>query len=313
MAVKGYFYNSVNRDRIYNGQDMNEDKAPFYKEGVVYGHLGVTAGKGMTVKVDGGSRTGYAYINLHTIHNTTVMELQVSQASGNLPRIDRVVLRNNESERKPSILILEGAYSSKPQPPALTNTNVIQEKCLAEIFVAAGAVEITQADITDTRANTSLCGFVASQFQELNFEQLAAQFNTWFLQKKEVVEKSHADFVKKYEELTKSFMNNQQAEWEDWFFGIQEILMKTENGSLLEEVKRLYEELYHMATDGDIDRIINDQYTDEDENGIFETATNEDIDSIIDEVYIESEDDKSEIADEKIKTIVNDAFNRKEN
>ena len=28
MAVRGFFYNSVNKDRLYNGQDMNEDKAP---------------------------------------------------------------------------------------------------------------------------------------------------------------------------------------------------------------------------------------------------------------------------------------------
>ena len=41
MAVRGFFYNSVNKDRLYNGQDMNEDKAPFYKEGVAYGHLQV--------------------------------------------------------------------------------------------------------------------------------------------------------------------------------------------------------------------------------------------------------------------------------
>ena len=75
MAVRGFFYNSVNKDRLYNGQDMNEDKAPFYKEGVAYGHLQVTAdGESMAVKVDGGSRTGYAYINLHTIHNTRVID-----------------------------------------------------------------------------------------------------------------------------------------------------------------------------------------------------------------------------------------------
>ena len=65
MAVRGFFYNSVNKDRLYNGQDMNEDKAPFYKEGVAYGHLQVTAdGESMAVKVDGGSRTGYAYAEM---------------------------------------------------------------------------------------------------------------------------------------------------------------------------------------------------------------------------------------------------------
>ena len=170
MAVRGFFYNSVNKDRLYNGQDMNEDKAPFYKEGVAYGHLQVTAdGESMAVKVDGGSRTGYAYINLHTIHNTTVLELPVSGSNGTLPRIDRVILRNDETERKPSIFILEGAYSSNPQPPELTNNDTIQEKCLAEIYVAAGAVAISQSDITDTRADTGLCGFIASQFEDFDF------------------------------------------------------------------------------------------------------------------------------------------------
>ena len=57
------------RDSLYNGQDMNEDKAPFYKEGVAYGHLQVTAdGESMAVRVDGGSRTGYAYINLQDVY-----------------------------------------------------------------------------------------------------------------------------------------------------------------------------------------------------------------------------------------------------
>lgn len=43
----------------------------------------------------------------------------LSQASGTLPRIDRIVLRNDETERKPSIYVLEGAFSSNPQAPEL--------------------------------------------------------------------------------------------------------------------------------------------------------------------------------------------------
>ena len=146
MAVRGFFYNATDlndKEHMYNGQDMNEDKAPFYKEGVAYGHLQVTAPGGtMEVTVDGGTRTGYAYINLHTIHNTAPLTLTLSQASGTLPRIDRIVLRNDETERKPSIYVLEGAFSSNPQAPELVNNDVIQEKSLARVYVAAGAVEI---------------------------------------------------------------------------------------------------------------------------------------------------------------------------
>ncbi len=219
MAVRGFFYNATDlndKERKYNGQDMNEDKAPFYKEGVVYGHLQVTAGGGMEVKVDGGTRKGYAYINLHTIHNTSVLSLTVSQASGTLPRIDRVIIRNDETERRPSIFIREGAFSSKPQPPDLINNDVIQEKSLARIYVKAGAVEITQADITDERADDAVCGFIASQFKELDFSQFLSQFNTWFTEVKKAMEKDHAAFVKEYAELIRDYMSGRKEELEQF-------------------------------------------------------------------------------------------------
>ena len=290
MAVRGFFYNATDlndNERRYNGQDMNEDKAPFYKEGVVYGHLQVTAGDGMEVRVDGGSRRGYAYINLHTIHNTAVLPLTVSQASGTLPRIDRVIVRNDETERRPSIFIREGAFSSKPQPPGLINNDVIQEKSLARVYVRAGAVAITQADITDERADDSVCGFVASQFKELDFSQFLSQFNAWFAEVKKAMEKDHAAFVKEYTELirdfmdgreadleqfnawlakekkamekdrlsfmeeyagmTKDFMETQAAEWEKWFQGKQDELAGDVAGKLQLQIDGLRKKVHNMA------------------------------------------------------------------
>lgn len=248
MAVRGFFYNSVNKDRMYNGQDMNEDKAPFYKEGVAFGHLQVTAdGEAMAVKVDGGTRTGYAYINLHTVHNTTVLELPVSGANGSLPRIDRVVLRNDETERRASIFILEGAYSSNPQPPELTNNETVQEKCLAEVYVAAGAVAITQADITDTRADTGLCGYIASQFEDVDFEQFSKQFNAWFAIEKKAIEKDHADFIEEYADLTQSFMTDQAAAWDKWFKEKQAELSGDVAGKLQLQIDGLTTKVHNMA------------------------------------------------------------------
>lgn len=248
MAVRGFFYNSVNKDRLYNGQDMNEDKAPFYKEGVAYGHLQVTAdGESMAVKVDGGSRTGYAYINLHTIHNTTVLELPVSGSNGTLPRIDRVILRNDETERKPSIFILEGAYSSNPQPPELTNNDTIQEKCLAEIYVAAGAVAISQSDITDTRADTGLCGFIASQFEDFDFSQFTKQFNAWFALEKKSMEQDHANFIEEYAEMTQAFMTDQEAQWNKWFKEKQTELSGDIAGKLQLQIDDVKEKVYNIA------------------------------------------------------------------
>lgn len=271
MSVRGFFYNSVNKDRMYNGQDMNEDKAPFYKEGVCFGQLAVTSdGSSMTVNVDGGAKTGYAFMNHHTIHNTTVLPLLVSQAGGTLPRIDRVILQNDEMERKPDIFIRQGEYASKPQAPQLVNNDVIQEKCLAEIYVAAGAVKITQKDITDTRADTGLCGFIASQFQDIDFEQIQRQFDKYF-----------ADFK---EENLLEFM--------EWFETIKNVLESAQNGDLLMKLKELYENLYSVAMEKDIDNIINNLYKEEDEaSSIFNTATYDDIENIIKGSYEEQEEE----------------------
>ncbi len=290
MAVRGFFYNATSlndKEHMYNGQDMNEDKAPFYKEGVVYGHLQVTAGGGMEVKVDGGTRKGYAYINLHTIHNTSILSLTVSQASGTLPRVDRVIIRNDETERRPSIFIREGAFSSKPQPPDLINNDVIQEKSLARILVRAGTVEITQADITDERADDAVCGFIASQFKELDFSQFLSQFNAWFAEEKKAMEKDYAAFMKEYTELirdftagreadlekfnewlskekkamekdrisfeeeyagmTKGFMENQAAEWEKWFAEKQDELAGDVAGKLQIQIDGLRTKVHNMA------------------------------------------------------------------
>lgn len=250
MAVRGFFYNATDlndKEHMYNGQDMNEDKAPFYKEGVVYGHLQVTAAGGMEITVDGGTRTGYAYINLHTVHNTAPLNLTLSQASGTLPRIDRIVLRNDETERKPSIYVLEGAFSSNPQAPELVNNDVIQEKSLARIYIPAGAVEITQAEITDERADTTVCGFIGSQFKELDFSQFAAQFNTWFAKEKKAMEKDHADFVEEYADLTQSFMTEQTKIWDKWFKDKQTELAGDVAGKLQLQIDDLRVKVHNMA------------------------------------------------------------------
>ena len=70
--VQGFFYNSVGGDRKYNGNSVNESKLPLYKDGVFAGHMEVTAkGEGMKIVVDGGQKTGLAWINAQTIKNTT--------------------------------------------------------------------------------------------------------------------------------------------------------------------------------------------------------------------------------------------------
>lgn len=224
--VQGYFYNSVAGDRKYNGISVNESKRPFYKDGVFAGHMEVTAQGGkMAIMVDGGKKTGFAWINAHTIHNTTPLKLDISQASGTLNRIDRVVIKNDETERKPSIYILEGSLSTNPSPPELTNTETIQEKCLCEINIKAGTVQIKPTDLKDTRADPKLCGFVASQIQEFDFSQWQKQFAAYYTNLKEIYD---TDYDK--------FMEIQGEEWADWFQNKKDQLTEDAAGNLLQKI-----------------------------------------------------------------------------
>lgn len=78
-----------------------------------------------------------------------------------------------------------------------------------------------------------------------------------------------------------------QAEFGD----IKDMINSTENGALLLEINNLLKDMYRMATDNDIDRIIGGTYVDEDNEGsIFETGSNQDIDDIINGIYSDYEE-----------------------
>ena len=71
---------------------------------------------------------------------------------------------------------------------------------------------------------------------------------------------------------------------------VKETLETLENGKMLIEINELLKELYRMATDDDIDKIIGGTYVDEDNEGkIFETGSNQDIDDIIAGTYTDTE------------------------
>lgn len=55
---------------------------------------------------------------------------------------------------------------------------------LAEVAVAAGAVELSAEDITDKRPDNTVCGFVTGVVEQIDttglFSQYDAEFNSWF-------------------------------------------------------------------------------------------------------------------------------------
>ena len=57
-------------------------------------------------------------------------------------------------------MIETGGFSKNPVAPEITRTAAIHDLKLAEIRVEVGAIKITQDNITDTRMNADVCGWV---------------------------------------------------------------------------------------------------------------------------------------------------------
>ena len=172
------FYNSNEGDRVYDADDMTDWLKPFFLTGVFNGQLQVTANNDMTVTI----APGYVNIGGKTRHFVRSTTIDLETASATLDRIDAVVVRRDDTNRDIYLTVVKGGNSGTPTPPPLVRDGAVYDLRLAEVYVSAGAVRITQAEITDTRMNAAVCGWVASTVTELDFSQITAQFDEFFSQ-----------------------------------------------------------------------------------------------------------------------------------
>lgn len=185
MAITSGFFNSINGDRTYDADQISDYFLKLISNGVFAtpsNAMQVQAGGGMIVNVS----AGWGFINCKWINNSSPYSLQIDAADVILNRIDRVVLRLDKSTeaRNITIAVKTGSVGATPTAPALTRSGDIYELSLAQIYVAAGATSISQANITDERANTAVCGWVIGLIDQIDttnlFAQFTAAFNAWF-------------------------------------------------------------------------------------------------------------------------------------
>ena len=175
----GLFWNSVNNDRGYTADSFAEWLNHFFTTGVFSGELQVTAVSGMDIKVG----SGYANLKGKVRFFDSASTYTLDTAGATYPRIDTVVVERNDTDRKISIKVVTGTYNgSSPSPTAPVRSAAIYQIVLAQIYVAAGATKITQANITDTRSDTSICGIVTGTVKEMDYSQFASQFNGYYSQ-----------------------------------------------------------------------------------------------------------------------------------
>lgn len=205
----GLFFNSVNGDRIYDADSFAEWLNKFFTTGIFNGELEVIADSGMVVDVT----PGYANINGKVRFFEQAQAFTLDPASGVYPRIDTIVVRLDTTNRIITTEYVKGEYSGlSPVPTAPVRTNGLYELVLAEIYIGAGATQILSNDITDKRADDSVCGWVTSTVEGVPMDQIVsqmnAQFMTWFEAMKDQLSEDAAGHLQLEIDTLEGALNN---------------------------------------------------------------------------------------------------------
>lgn len=216
---KSSFFNSISGDRRYKAEEWAEYFASFIANGVFPNPstgLQVLASNSMIITVN----TGKAWINGYFYFNTSNLTITLDNADGVLNRIDRIVVRWDLQDRVISVKVKKGIYSANPSAAAIQRDADAYELVLADIYVGAGAVSVSQANITDQRLNSTICGLVVGTVGELDTTAFSAQLQGWF----ELYQEMSAE---QYNNL-KSYMNSLQIQsgadyiaLQEWFSNFQ--------------------------------------------------------------------------------------------
>lgn len=111
-------------------------------------------------------------------------------------------------------------FASSPVKPTMERTEFVKEYCLDYVLIKGGATEIAAADITDTRPNKSLCGWVTGLIEQVDSDTLWDQWEAQF----EAFMAEQDDSANDRETAFSDFLALKQAEFTNWFNGLQNVL-----------------------------------------------------------------------------------------
>ena len=170
-------------DRTYSAEQMSLYFKGLVSDGVIANvgnMLAVSPHSGMSVQVG----TGRMLIDSRWLQNDAAYNVTLQTAHATLNRKDIIVARLDYSGRTIGIIAKTGTAAASPAAPSIVRNGEYFEMELAEIYVSAGATAITAANITDKRANTSVCGYVTGLVDQIEtsgmWAQLQDDFETWF-------------------------------------------------------------------------------------------------------------------------------------
>ncbi|OFV72118.1 hypothetical protein [Acetobacterium wieringae] len=227
MAESSGIFPSINGDRRYFTSFFAEYFADFIGNGIYPNPstmCQVLANNDMTITV----KPGNGYINGFKYKNTSDLIKNIDIADGVLKRIDRVVLRHTVLDREIKAYIKKGTFASSPVAPTLQRDADMWELGIADIYIANGAVSISQANITDLRLNNTFCGIVHGVIDQVDTTTIFNQFQAWYL---ETVDGATTDIA--------TMLSAFQSGFNTWFAGVQGTLSGDVAGNLLIKINDL--------------------------------------------------------------------------
>lgn len=124
---------------------------------------------------------GLAWMNYDDFKGVSVCSrentvLTVPDADNTLNRVDRIVLQFDAASNITAIRLKTGTPAVAAQPPAILQNHSQYELGLCTISVPAGSAAISAADLTDTRADETVCGVMRDGATGIPTAQLIAQW-----------------------------------------------------------------------------------------------------------------------------------------
>ena len=175
MAVWAFPFVSANGDRAYGPADWMQFYANIFSTGIVPntglpGYTGFQVVQTDTPSLNINVGPGVAIIKGGQIMNTAPKSFQIPAPLTSQSRTDSLVIQWNNSSRSGDIIY-------KTNSIQVIQTADVYELQIATIVVPANASSIAQSNITDTRADTKVCGY-STPYESIKTGDLLAQFKS---------------------------------------------------------------------------------------------------------------------------------------
>lgn len=206
MAITYGFYNAIKQsdgsyDRVYTSEQLGNMFEGLITDGVyesIDDAMIVKAKTDMTVEVG----AGRAIVGSKWLKNDAKKDITLAASHATLNRYSAIVVQFNHSARTATIVEVTGTAAATPAKPVPRHTTAMDELVLAYVYVAKGATTISQVDISDVRADNTVCGWVTGVITQVDTSELFLQYQEAYEQQLNTM---------------KAWQAQQEAQFDDWF------------------------------------------------------------------------------------------------